>query len=335
MKSLFETSIPQANTKKAEVNMPSAMEFIAIGLASQALCLLDASGVLKALKEKEIFYKRQIDNFNNSHLMKAAFLTLVETKVLLSDHEGYKLTRLGHDLVDHIGILTVPLLGYRKLFANQLQILKDPSSTSHKDIDFSALALASNDFGLMDLDPLLLEIFIKLRPKGTICDLGCGSGEKLRKICKATGVPGLGIDQSEQVIKKSRNQTEHFPKIEMITGNITKLENVWEDVELALMCFVCHDIVSFEQCAQVLKSLYVTFPRLRYLVLADIVSPSEKVPTIMPGFDYVHGLQGITTRNYEETLEVFKLANFNVFNEFKVPNMPNTFIWILQPLNNK
>jgi hypothetical protein len=335
MKSLSDATIPPASTKKVEADMLSAMEFIAIGLASQALCLLDASGVLKTLKEKEVFYKHQINTFNNHYLMKAAFLTLVETKVLSVDHQAYKLTKLGRDLVDHIGILTVPLLGYRKLFANQLQILRDSSSTHHKDIDFSALALASNDFGLMDLDPLLLEIFVKLRPRGTICDLGCGSGEKLKKICKATGVPGLGIDQNEQVIKKNKKQMEYFPKIEMIKGNITELENVWEDVELALMCFVCHDIVSFEQCGQVLKSLYKTFPRLRYLVLVDIVSPSEKVPTIMPGFDYVHGLQGITTRTYEETLEVFKLANFNIFNEVKVPNMPNTFIWILQPLNNK
>jgi len=333
MKSLLETTFrSKAENKEAEI---SALKFISIGLACQALCLLDASGVLKVLKEKGIFHEEEINTFNNPHLMKAAFLTITEADVVTLDHEGYRLTRLGYDLINHIGILTVPLLGYRKLFANQLQILKDPSSATHKDIDFPALALASSDFGIMDLDPLLLEIFVNLRPRGTICDLGCGSGEKLRKICKVTNVPGLGIDQSWQVIKKNKKQNADSPKIEMIQGNITELENIWEDVEMALMCFVCHDITSFEQCSQVLKSLCSTFPRLRYLVLADIVSPSKKDSTIMPGFDYVHGLQGITTRTYEETIETFKSAEYNVFQEFKVPNMPNTFIWVLQPLNKK
>jgi hypothetical protein len=69
-------------------------------------------------------------------------------------------------------------------------------------------------------------------------------------------------------------------------------------------------------------------------VVVDIVSLSEKIPTIMPGFDYVHGLQGITPRNYEETLEIFERSGYRVFQEFSVPNMPNTFIWILMPNKN-
>ena len=55
----------------------------------------------------------------------------------------------------------------------------------------------------------------------------------------------------------------------------------------------------------------------------------------MPGFDYIHGLQGFTPRTYEETLNTFKKANYKIFQEIEVPNMPNTFIWILKPSKKK
>lgn len=50
----------------------------------------------------------------------------------------------------------------------------------------------------------------------------------------------------------------------------------------------------------------------------------------MPGFDYVHGLQGITPRSYEETIETFIKADFKILKELAVPNMPNTFIWVVK-----
>ena len=93
---------------------------------------------------------------------------------------------------------------------------------------------------------------------------------------------------------------------------------------------VYHDI-SFERCIEFLESIHKHFPRLRCLIVIDIVSISENLPSIMPGFDYVHGLQGFTPRNYEETLKTFANANFEVLREMPIPNMPNTFIWVLKP----
>jgi len=70
---------------------------------------------------------------------------------------------------------------------------------------------------------------------------------------------------------------------------------------------------------------------MQYLLVIDIVSPSETLTSIMPGFDYVHGLQGLTPRNYEETIETFKKAKYEILEELEIKNMPNTFIWILEP----
>jgi hypothetical protein len=80
-----------------------------------------------------------------------------------------------------------------------------------------------------------------------------------------------------------------------------------------------------------LASLQSNFPNMRFLIIVDIVSHSKMVPTIMPGFDYVHGLQGFVPRSYEQTHDVFKSSHYEIFDEIAVSNMPNTFIWSLKP----
>ena len=79
---------------------------------------------------------------------------------------------------------------------SQFQLFKNPS-IKDSDIDFGALALASIDFGINNLDPLILDVFRAIKPKGTICDLGCGTGERLVQICKTLNSPGLGIEKSD------------------------------------------------------------------------------------------------------------------------------------------
>lgn len=322
-----KTSRALTNEQEQEI---TAIEFVSIGLACHALCLIDHAGILKKMDEMGVFNERQIFEFNNPHLIRSALITLVGAKILqLKDH-GYTLSKLGKQLAKNIGLITVPLNGYRKLFSKQFQLLQNPV-IKDSDIDFGALALASIDFGVSDLDPLLLNLFGAIKPRGTICDLGCGTGERLVKICKTLNSPGLGIEKSDQAIVQGKKYTRDYSKVEIVKGDITDLKDVWEDVEIVTMSFVCHDINSFNKCSQMLHSFQNNFPRMQYLILVDIVSLSEKVPSIMPGFDYVHGLQGITPRTYEETCEVFKKAKYAISQEIPVPNMPNTFVWILKP----
>lgn len=308
----------------------SAIEFISIGIACHALCLIDHVGILKKLQEDGIVPEKEILSFKNVHLIKAAFVTLIDAKVICLNDRNYILSALGKRLAKNIGLITVPLNGYRKLFSKQFKLLNNPS-VRNSDIDFGALALASIDFGANEIDPLILDIFRTMKPKGTICDLGCGTGERLVQICKALNLPGLGIEQSDQAILRGQKYIKNGMRIEIVQGDITNLNEVWEDVDTVTMSFVCHDISSYEMCIRILRSFQNNFPRMKHLIVVDIVSFSEKVPSIMPGFDYVHGLQGMTPRNYEETVEVFKKANYFISNEIQVPNMPNTFIWILKP----
>jgi hypothetical protein len=309
------------------------LTFTAIGLACHALCLIDSVGILNLLKDDGEFLNTQCENYANPHLIKGALVTLVGANVLALTHGAYSLTDLGKNLANNIGTITLPFVGYRKLLAKQFALLKNPSNWKDTEIDYSAVALSSIEFGLKDLDPIVMDVFRHLKPKGTICDLGCGTGEKLVKICKFLKINGLGIEKNHKVIRESKRFIEHCSNVEILQGDVFNLKGVWEDVEIAMISFVYHDINSSENCVKFLNSLHDHFPRLSWLIIIDIVSLSEELPSIMPGFDYVHGLQGITPRSYEETMETFARANFKVFKEIAVANMPNTFVWITKKNN--
>ncbi len=304
------------------------LDFVTIGLACHALCLIEYAGVLETIKNEGTLRESRLQKYKNHHLVRAALVTLVGAKILALTNNAYSLTDLGKILTRNIGALMLPFVGYRSLLAKQFELLDNPTSWKDSDIDYSAIALSSIEFGLQDLDPIVLDIFKTIKPKGTICDLGCGTGKKLAKIGEATNCSGLGIEKNAKVIKESEKFTSQ--RSEIIRGDITNLKGIWEDVEVVMISFVYHDINPMKKCIKFLNSIHKHFPRSRCLIVIDIVSLSENLPSIMPGFDYVHGLQGITPRSYEETLETFAKANFNILREIDVPNMPNTFIWVLE-----
>lgn len=320
---------------KLDIEKLDCLDFASIGLACHALCLIEYAEILTILKVEGSFPQPFLKSYRNPHLIRAALTTLVGTKLLKLDKKLYRLTALGKKISKNISILMLPFVGYRHLLARQFELLNKPNSWKQTDIDYPSIALSSIGFGQYELDPILFDVFRTLKPKGMICDLGCGTGEKLVTLCKALGVRGLGIEKNWDVIQKSEKYTKNSKKIEIIQGDITNLKGVWKDVETAMINFVFHDIDSTRKSTNFLRSLHKHFPRLRYLIVTDIVSLSESFPSIMPGFDYVHGLQGITPRSHEETLRVFEKANFKIMEEISIPNMPNTFVWILSSKNHQ
>lgn len=308
------------------------LNFVLKGIACHALCLLKESGVLDELLNQEAVNIAKIcGNFKNSSLMRSALVTLVHAKVVVHTNGDLKLTEFGRRMAESIGLLTVPLTGYRRLFANQYELLNYPERFNCESIDFERVAWASKDFGKQELDQALKDVIKKINPRGTICDLGCGSGLKLQELCLLTNLPGLGIDLSDKVISEAVRTLPKHIDIEFVQGNISDLEGVWEDVDVALASYVFHDIIPNEECVKMLSSLRTTFPRLRSLIIVDIVASSLEDQDIMPGFDYVHGLQGVMPRTYSETMSCFSKAQYSIVEKFSVHNMPNTYIWILRP----
>ncbi len=307
------------------------IEFVAIGMACQALCLLEQANILKILLDVGFFSINNFKKFKNPSLIKAAMFSLMKTNIIWYENKKYFLTDFGRHLVKKNGFITLPFIGYRKLINRQIELLKNPNSFDISEIDFEAIATSSVSFGKKDLNPLLLNVFEEINIRGTICDLGCGTGEKLIEICRNLNLPGLGIERDPKVVNKTRKHLKNFPNISIIKGNIFDLKGIWEDVTAVLISFVLHDITSRTQSEKILKSYKNHFPRMKCLIVVDIVSYSKTKPSIMPGFDYVHGLQGFIPPTYEKNLETFERAGYKILREYEVPNMPNTFIWILQP----
>lgn len=314
---------------KNKFNELTSLDFISVGLACHAICLLEKANMLhklqKGLSEKEILC------FPNPSLIRASIATLVNSEVVSYESGCFALTSLGISLLEDLGSIMLPFHGYRKLLAKQYDLLTQPGDWSEKDIDFPSIAEASSNFGQKDLLPLLHDLFENLiKPKGTICDLGCGIGDKLSSICSRVNKPGLGIEKDKRVVKKSKTIFSGRKEIEIIRGDIKNLTGVWEDVDVAMINFVYHDF-SIEECSKFLNNLKSNFPRLKYLVISDIVSFSETHRSIFPGFDYAHGFQGIIPLSYSEITRSFESEKFSIKYESAVVNMPNTYVWVIQP----
>lgn len=317
--------------KTEEVKELSALEFLNVGLASHALCLLEDAGLLEPLKNiNGVTMEEALADTSNPPLVYAAIITLVGAKVLKWEKNKLILTELGISLVQSLGFFQLPFKGYIHLLAKQYQLLNDPQGWQESDVDYETVALASINFGMNHLDPTLINVIKNLHPTGTICDLGCGTAEKLVKICKATCTNGLGFDRDQEVIKNSEKYVGEYSNVEVIQADIAKLKGVWEDVELGLISFVLHDFEPYKTCLQFLNSLKTHFPRMKCLIVVDIVTASSDNPSIMPGFDYVHGLQGIIPRNYQQYLEIFSSSSLAIRQEIAVDHMPNTYIWVLE-----
>ena len=178
--------------------------------------------------------------------------------------------------------------------------------------------------------PEMIREMIWMKVAGTICDLGCGYADMLSKICYATGNPGLGFDSELKVVQEAAKIFDGS-SIAVELGDITNLEGIWEDVTTLVQCHVFHDFTPNEVCVNIINSYLDNFPNLKSFFYVDTVTPSAMSDELFPGFDYVHGLLGITTRNYEETIEMFSQSSYEVAKEIRLNDLPNTFLWVLVP----
>jgi hypothetical protein len=218
--------------------------------------------------------------------------------------------------------------GYIPLMAKQLDIAQGKVPNPSKYINGSSVALSSIQFGSDEVDPLVIEVIKGLKPKRTICDLGCGTADRLIKVCQATGLPGLGLDDDSGAFRLAARLTRDNPNISVEKGDVSHLKGIWEDVEILMQSFMLHDINPESEALRMLKSYKDHFPHCKYLIVVDIVAIEDDSSVHMPGFDYVHGLQNIEPRKYQEVVSLFQKAGYKIKKEYQV-GMPHTYLWIL------
>lgn len=299
------------------------LQFISNSIGCFALSFLSTKNLLNQLalgQIEERFFEADPDQV----AIRSAIYTLIQCKIIDNDKRPYQLTPLGKRLIDHISLIQMLLSGYGNLLVRS--IVDIPSKSLVHDYE---VAKASIAFGKNSIDPIVLEEIPLLHPKGTICDLGCGIPTRLISFCSQFGVPGLGIDYSKKTLDRGKKLIKRDEKVRLKRGDITNLKKIWRDVDIIMQYFVLHDITPASRCISVLQNYQTHFPNFRYFLYVDIVfSLTEEH---MPGFDYIHGLQNIQTRSYEETIDLFAKASLTIYKEKKIEKLPSTYLWILVP----
>lgn len=305
------------------MNSTDPLQFISNSMGCFALSFLSNKNILDQLALGQI-HEDSFDAHQDRVAIRSAIHTLMQCKIIDSEKRPYELTPLGRSVIEHIGLIQMLLGGYGNLLVRS--IVETPSKFLVHD---SEVAKASVPFGKNSIDPIVLEEIPLLQPKGTICDLGCGIPTRLIDFCAQFDMPGLGIDYSRKTLAMAKKLIRQSPRITVERGDITRLKKIWKEVDLLMQYFVLHDITPGSQCISVLKNYQVHFPNFRYFLYIDIVFAHGEEH--MPGFDYVHGLQNIQTRSYEETIDLFTKASLTIYKERKIEKLPNTYLWILTP----
>jgi hypothetical protein len=304
-----------------------SLDFIVAGVACNCITALYEAGLIRKLEKRNYLKKSDIDNCSNPICMHSALVTLERAGIFKEEGRSYRLTPFGMEVLEYLGLITIFFDGYGQLVSRQGDIVKKRLKNVSSLIKGESVSRASRFISDKTVHPILLEVFSHLKFKGTICDLGCGYGDLLTKICHKTGNPGLGFDSQPLVVKRANRKT--LSNITIEKANIANLKGVWEDVVILMQSFVFHDFTPSSKCIKLMNSYLKNFPNLRYFFYVDIVSPSSDHHEIFPGFDYVHGLLGVKTRTYEETIEMFEKSNFAIAKEVKIDKLPNTYLWVL------
>jgi SAM-dependent methyltransferase len=224
--------------------------------------------------------------------------------------------------------------GYRNLLSNQASIARDEPATRWNLVDSFSVAKASIHFGKNVINEIILNIIQENACKGGICDLGCGAATRLLYLCRNTNLKGYGFDLSKVSIKKARENIKKEDQVSVKVQDITKIEKIYTDVEILLQAFVMHDC-SDDICKKTLMSYRKTFPNAKLFIYVDAVASVDfSSNSLLPGFEYIHGLLNIKLRNKKQTLKIFKNSGFEICDEIEIPDYPNCFVWVLSSCPN-
>ena len=317
------------NSKKS-----CALDFITTGISCYCLVYLKNVGILELLlqgKSIDCDVLSCAEFAEQRVAIRSALITLERVKVVERRSDAFYLTELGLSLGEYIGLIVLLFEGYGSLMAKQGEIAQHLPCKVSELLNGKSIAESSIQFGKNTVDPLVSRLLLELQSKGTLCDLGCGVGTRLTRLCRETGNPGLGFENDDQAIALARENNQPEDGLIFEKGDITEIKGVFENVVVLMQYFVFHDFVLRGDWVAMIDSYLTNFPNLDYFIYVDIVAPSKVQNGFMPGFDYVHGLQGIETPTYEQMHDQFKQSQFNIKQEIPVPGLPNTFLWVLIP----
>lgn len=304
------------------MNQVDPLQFISSSIGCFALSFLARRDLLEKIVNRQL-EESSLEIYEDRIAIRSAIHTLMQSRIIYREESPYTLTPLGKSVVNYTSLIQMLLGGYGNLMVRSIV-----DKSTRFPIHDTEVARASIPFGKNSIDPIVLEELSFLFPNNTICDLGCGIPNRLIDFCNRFGTQGLGLDCSKKTLNIGKKLTKEHLNITLEREDITKLQKIWPNVDILMQYFVLHDITPASKCISVLNAYRNHFPNFRYFVYIDIVFSADDSDH-MPGFDYVHGLQNIQTRTYEETTDLFKEASLSIYKEHRINTLPNTYLWIL------
>ncbi|GAB5411155.1 MAG: hypothetical protein ChlgKO_02690 [Chlamydiales bacterium] len=309
------------------------IDFITHSIACHCLTMIYDIGLLDAFLDKTHVSLNEIKKNYNFNCVVSALKTLEKSGIVCFYENSVRITSFGKGVAEHIGLIKIFFTGYRNLIQQGAQIALSEKEPTYDSIDGKAIAHAATLISEKMIDPLLIDEVLAVNIPGTICDLGCGEAKMLSKVCSISGNTGLGIEINAEVITSIRKKLSRDVQVE--TGDVSKLDGIWEDVTMLVQCHVFHDFDGPNECLKIINSTLEHFPNLRYFFYIDTVAAETGNDEIFPGFDYVHGLLDISPRTYSETISMFEESDYQVMKEVKITSLPRTFLWVLTPKMKK
>ncbi|MEV0729276.1 class I SAM-dependent methyltransferase [Polymorphospora sp. NPDC050346] len=301
--------------------------------AAHATVLADDLGLFRALADTTLT-DHDLDRppwVENRIRIEGVLNALCRIDAVRRTADAYRLTDFGLELGRQAPVFRLWLGGYASVLADQISGAVDPRS----GVRGGVVAESSSQIGSRYIDETFIQLVDSLQPAGRICDLGCGTGRRLLKICRETGQPGLGYDISADAIRAAQATVAEARglgiDLEINQGDATTLPRNVSDVDIVTQAFMTHHIAPDDYCTAVLASYRVRFPGARYLVVFDTVSSSdpEHPELFAPGFDYIHALQNMEPRSRADALRIFDEAGYSCQQELELA-VPNSYAWVLK-----
>jgi Methyltransferase domain len=308
--------------------LTKSIEFVASGVACHCLAMLNRTGALQQIRDTGLLSEQFIESLPNPICIRSAIVTLIGCDIIRKSTDGYRLTTFGAAVVNQIGMIDMFFGAYSDLVARGPEIAMGGCSNQYSPNP--SVASAAKTISMQSIESAVIKELKRFRPLKGICDLGCGLGHLLSTVCLEFDCVGLGFEISQTVVNQAQEELRNCPKINVAVGDIRHLSGQWPNIDVLMQCHVFHDFVNTPDFANLIDSYKLFFPNHKYFIYIDTVSPSASCPSIFPGFDYVHGLMGILTPTYEETITAMRKQGYSIRSQQPIVGMPSTFLWIFE-----
>lgn len=331
---LFNHSTPSSPSAGAMV--------FTYGLCANALVVIHSVGLLPLLFDRNVSEDEIYDNekYPDAIAIKGALMVLQYGQIINKEGHLYSLTKFGEEVIKDLPSFLHWFEAYSQLLGKSVLIAQGKEKAQFEDFSIEEVAFTGDVLKKRFIIPKIKEIISELHIQGEFCDLWSGTGNTIINICKAFQVNGIGFDKSQTMVDVANKNIQWAFQSEKIRGqahfgDISNLSGSYPEVDILYTNFITHHLNPDTFCTSTLRSLKQAFPKARYLILVDCVTPTDKTlsPEIFsPAFDYVHRLQRIETRNKKRLDQIIQDTGYKIVKEIKV-DFPNHFLWVLDMQN--